>query len=163
MDELNIERLTDLRRVDIAPGFFAITRSARLREVLADVLDLGAAVLAATRGSLLVGYTVDLPFVPIQFDDREWSRRWLVPDPRLEDQILIGEGLVWHWDHEARGLYATECRAQLLALFGNAGFRRYRTDEPEIRSSPYNFLIARSGPRVAEESRLAFEGALFRP
>lgn len=76
-------------------------------------------------------------------------------------EILIGEGLAWHWDAEGRGLALSQCRAALLRLFESAGFRRYRTDEPEVAYSPYNFLIARVGTKVPEESRLAFEAALM--
>jgi hypothetical protein len=50
--EVRIERLVDVGRVDIVPGFFAITRSPQLREMLARVVDLGAVVTAAVHRSL---------------------------------------------------------------------------------------------------------------
>jgi acetoin utilization protein AcuA len=188
---MEIRTLSDPSRVDIAPGFHAVTRSPELRGVLADVLKLGAVVTAALDGAVLVGYAVDLPYVPIVFDGIEVRRRWQrLPDvrelgalevargvrgeglgrrllttalqsPRLDGQIVIGEGLAWHWDAEARGLGLSQCRAALLRLFESTGFRRYRTDEPEVAYSPYNFLVARVGAKVPVDSRLAFEAALM--
>ncbi len=83
LHEVRIERLVDVGRVDIVPGFFAITRSPQLREMLARVLDLGAVVTAAVHRSLLIGYAADLPFLPIVLEHGEWKRRWqLLPDVR---------------------------------------------------------------------------------
>jgi acetoin utilization protein AcuA len=189
--QVRIERLQDPGRIDVPPGFFAVNRSAELREALSRVLDLGAWVTCALHGSVLLGYALDLPFVPVSFDGVPWPRRWdALPDARelgaieiarpyrdlrlghgllaglcdggrLEGQVLIGEGLVWHWDAEARGLGPGECRRRLLALFASAGFRSFRTDEPNIAESPYNFLVARIGSRVPAASRAAFEAALL--
>jgi acetoin utilization protein AcuA len=191
LHEVRIERLVNVGRVDIVPGFFAITRSPQLREMLARVLDLGAVVTAAVHRSLLIGYAADLPFLPIVLEHGEWKRRWqLLPDarelggievarpfrgagiarllleqmvsgPRLDREILIGEGLHWHWDLAARGLDVRQCRARLLALFSAAGFCSHQTDEPEVSSSPWNFLIARIGSRIPPDSRRAFEAALL--
>ncbi|HEY2030119.1 MAG TPA: hypothetical protein VGH20_13020 [Myxococcales bacterium] len=188
---MEIRRLADPSAVDIAPGFCAVTRSPQLRAMLTEVLTLGAVVTAALDGAVLVGYAVDLPYLPIVFDGDEYQRRWqplsdvrelgvlevargvrgaglgrgllagMLEGGRLDRQIVIGEGLAWHWDVEARGLGLSGCRAALLNLFESAGFRRYRTDEPEVAYSPYNFLVARVGPKVPEASRLAFEGALM--
>lgn len=185
------ERLTDLASVDIAPGFFAITRSGGLRERLEKILLLGALITAAVQRSVLVGYVADLPFMPVATVWGELTRRWqsvpdarelgaievarpfraqgigrrllaeLVAGTRLDGNILIAEGLEWHWDLEARGLSSRECRARLLALFSDAGFRRYDTDEAEITYSAANFLLARIGPQVRQQSRLAFESALL--
>ena len=188
---MEIRTLADPSRVDIAPGFHAVTRSPELRRVLAEVLELGAVVTAAIDGAVLVGYAVDLPYVPIVFEGADYPRRWQqLPDVRelgalevargvrsrglghrllagmlqggrLDARIVIGEGLAWHWDAEGRGLGLSECRAALLRLFESADFRRFRTDEPEVAYSPYNFLVARVGPKVPEASRLAFEAALM--
>jgi acetoin utilization protein AcuA len=189
--ELRIEQLKTVQHVDIVPGFFAVTRSGELREMLLRILDLDATVFAALQGSLLVGYTADLSFAPIEYGGTSWARRWQrladvrelgaievargfrghglarrlleaqVAGPRLDGQILIGEGLSWHWDCEGRGLTLSDCRASLLALFRQAGFAKYQTDEPEVSYSLANFLVGRIGPRVPEASRLAFESALF--
>jgi acetoin utilization protein AcuA len=188
---MEIRPLADPSRVDIAPGFCAVTRTPELRAMLTEVLKLGAVVTAALDGAVLVGYVVDLPYLPIVFDGAEWQRRWQkLPDvrelgavevargvrgtglgrsllaaavagPRLDGNILIGEGLAWHWDAEGRGLGLSQCRAALLRLFESTGFRRYRTDEPEVAYSPYNFLVARVGAKVPLDSRLAFEAALM--
>jgi len=190
-DKVHLERLTDLRRVDIAPGFCAITRSDRLRETLERVLRLGAVVTAAVERSILVGYIVDMPFVPIAVAGGEVRRRWqsvpqarelgglevarpyrcmgigrrlllaLSTAERLQASILMAEGFEWHWDLGACSLSATERRRELLALFEGTGFRRYDTDEPEVSHSALNFLVAFIGRRVEQESRHAFEAALF--
>jgi hypothetical protein len=190
-DHIRIERLTDVDRVDVAKGFFAVTPTSGLREVLTHVLGLGAHLVGALDGPVLVGYAVDLPFVPIVFEGMTLTRRWhrlpdarelgaievirslrgrglargllsaLVSGARLDDKILVGEGLSWHWDHEATGLSLHDCRAHLLSLFLAAGFRKYDTDEPEIRHSPDNFLVARVGPATPADSKAAFEAALI--
>ncbi|HEX4385668.1 MAG TPA: hypothetical protein VH083_22060 [Myxococcales bacterium] len=188
---VRVERLEDVSRVDIAKGFCAVTRSAELREMLLRILELDAVVFAALEGSVLVGYTADLSFLPIAFGGGLIERRWQrvpcarelgaievarscratgvarellaaqVAGGRLDEQILIGEGLCWHWDNEGRGLSVSECRARLLRLFANAGFGKYQTDEPEVSYSLSNFLVARVGSRVPSESVAAFEAALF--
>jgi hypothetical protein len=188
---VRVERLREVSRVDIAPGFCAVTRSAELRELLLRILELDAVVFAALEGSVLVGYTADLSFLPIEFCGGFLERRWQrvpgarelgaievarscratgvarallaaqISNGRLDQQILIGEGFCWHWDNEARGLSVSECRARLLTLFANAGFGEYATDEPEVSYSLNNFLVARIGPRVPAANVAAFEAALF--
>jgi hypothetical protein len=188
---VHIEHVTDVSRLDVAKGFCAITPTDGLRRVLTDVLGLGAHVVAAVDGSVLVGYAVDLPFLPIVFEGAVLPRRWqrlpdarelgaievirplrgtglarallaaMVSGGRLDDKIVLAEGLSWHWDHEASGLSSRDCRARLLSLFLGAGFRKYATDEPEIRQSPDNFLVARVGPAAPPASRAAFEAALM--
>jgi GNAT superfamily N-acetyltransferase len=188
---LRIERLTDPGKVDIAPDFFAITRSGELREMLARILELDSFVVAAVRDSVMLGYAVDLPYVAIEFEGMIIKRRWhdlpdvrelgaievargsrekglakklleaLAENERLENKIVIGEGLMWHWDYEARGVSVSQCRAQLLSLFASANYRNYRTNEPEVSFSPLNFLMARVGSKVTAASRKAFESALM--
>jgi acetoin utilization protein AcuA len=190
MSDVRIKRVTDLRQVDVAPGFFAITRTDRLREAFDDVLGIGAVITAAIDRSVVIGYAIDLPFVPIAIEGGELKRRWQsVPDahelgaievarpfrgsgigrrlldevvaqPQLDGRILIAEGLEWHWDLEAFHVSAGERRERLLALFSGAGFQRYDTDETEVAYSEPNFLAARVGPAVSEESRRAFQAAL---
>jgi GNAT superfamily N-acetyltransferase len=194
VDDVRIERFTcaaDLARVDVAPGFAAITPSAGLRTVLAGVLEDGGVVTAAMRRSILIGYVADLPFLPIAFEGAQIRRRWLglpdarelgglevarpfrgtglahrlltglVSEARLDRIILIGEALAWHWDADTGRKSIWEHRDELLRLLETAGFRRWQTDEPEIKYSPANFLFARIGPVASEESRRAFEKALF--
>jgi GNAT superfamily N-acetyltransferase len=192
--EVRIERLTsaaELARFDVAPGFAAISSSANLRTVLADVFAAGGVVNAALRGSILVGYTADLPFLPIPFGGGQIIRRWqglpdarelgglevarpfrgaaiaqrllagLVSDARLDRIILIGEALAWHWDADTGQQSIWEHRDDLLRLLERAGFRRWETDEAEIKYSPANFLFARIGPLTSDASRRAFEKALM--
>jgi GNAT superfamily N-acetyltransferase len=188
---MEIARLTDLSNLDIAPDFFAIHRSAEVREALSKLFALDAYLVGAIDRSVLVGYAVDLPFLPIEFEGEKIERRWnrlpdarelgaieiarqcrsrgvarellagLAENGRLETKIVVGEGLMWHWDYESRGLNASECRARLLSMFAGAGYRRFRTNEPEIAFSPYNFLVARIGRQVSKSSLGAFEAALI--
>lgn len=189
MDDVRFIRLGDVSGVDIAPGFVAITRTAHLREALARILAGGGAIFAALQGSLLIGYAADAPVAPVDGGGK-WSRRWealrdvregaievargfrnagvarrllaeVTSTSRLDDAILIGEALVWHWDLKGVGSSANVYRTRLLALLCAAGFRRYETDETEISASEHNFLVARIGPRVSDYSRRAFEAALF--
>ena len=194
MDELHIEQLGSrafLRGISIADGFAAITPSPRLHGVLADVLAEGGVITAALRGSMLVGYVADLPFVPIPLWRGELRRRWqdvpsarevggievarpfrrgriaqrllgaIVGDGRLDASILIAEGFHSHWDVDHRSVSVWDARAQLIRLFQTAGFARHDTDEPEVSESPANFLAARIGPRVPELHRAAFLHARF--
>jgi len=194
VNDVRIERFTsaaELARFDVTPGFAAITPSADLRKVLAAVLQAGGVVNAALRRSILVGYTADLPFLPIPFDGGQIIRRWqrlpdvrelgglevakpfrgagiaqrllagLVSDARLDRIVLIGEALEWHWDADIGRQSIWEYRDELSRLLETAGFRRWETDEPEIKYSPANFLFARIGPRTSDASRRAFDQALI--
>lgn len=194
MEDVRIDRLTsagDLARLDVTPGFAAITPSKDLRAVLARVLEAGGVVNAALRRSILIGYTADLPFLPIPFQGGQITRRWqglpdareigglevarpfrgagiaqrllagLVSDARLDRIVLIGEALQWHWDADTGRQSIWEYRDELLRLLERAGFRRWETDEPEIQYSPANFLFARIGPLTSEVSRRAFQTALM--
>lgn len=180
-----------LSSLAIAPGFAAVVKSERVGEVLGQVLAIGGDVTAAVAAGQLVGYVTIAPFVPIRWAGRTYHRRWerlpgghelgsievsrvwrgrrlgerlvlaAVADGSLDHTIVLSEELSWHWDEEELGLTKREYRAMLQRLLAKAGFREFKTDEPNVRSDPYNMLMARIGPLVPEDERARFTALLF--
>ena len=66
----------------------------------------------------------------------------------LDDLIIIGMGLSWHWDTDGLGLTPFAYRAMLARLFAHYGFTEYLTSERNIRMDPANIFLARLGRRV---------------
>ena len=69
----------------------------------------------------------------------------------LEEQLLLGLGLSWHWDYTGLGITPFHYREMIARLFAAHGFSEYLTSEPNIRMDPANILVARLGSRLAEE------------
>jgi GNAT superfamily N-acetyltransferase len=67
----------------------------------------------------------------------------------LEDLIIIGMGLSWHWDTDGLGLTRFAYRALIERLFTHYGFAEYLTSEQNIRMDPANIFLARLGRGVA--------------
>jgi acetoin utilization protein AcuA len=82
-------------------------------------------------------------------------------DPVIEDLIIIAAGMAEYWDTDGAGLTTANYRAMLASMFFPRGFRRYKTDEPDMASYTGNFLVARIGSRVPPERVRAFEDSLF--
>jgi hypothetical protein len=70
----------------------------------------------------------------------------------LEEYLILGLGLSWHWDYEGLGITRFRYREMIARLFAAHGFAGYLTSEPNIRMDPANILVARLGSRLAEES-----------
>ena len=70
----------------------------------------------------------------------------------LEEYLILGLGLSWHWDMEGLGISRYRYREMIAQLFAAHGFAEYLTSEPNIRMDPANILVARLGNRLAEES-----------
>jgi len=70
----------------------------------------------------------------------------------LEEYLILGLGLSWHWDYEGLGISRFHYRELIGRLFAAHGFAEYLTSEPNIRMDPANILVARLGNRLAEES-----------
>ncbi len=79
----------------------------------------------------------------------------------LEEYIILGLGLSWHWDYEGLGMSRFHYREMIARLFATHGFAEYLTSEPNIRMDPANILVARLGSRLAEESMNRFFQRLF--
>jgi acetoin utilization protein AcuA len=74
----------------------------------------------------------------------------------LEEYLVLGLGLSWHWDYEGLGISRFHYREMIARLFAAHGFAEYLTSEPNIRMDPANILVARIGSRLAEESMNRF-------
>jgi GNAT superfamily N-acetyltransferase len=74
----------------------------------------------------------------------------------VEEHLILGLGLSWHWDYEGLGITRFHYRELIARLFAAHGFTEYLTSEPNIRMDPANILVARLGSRLAEESMHRF-------
>ena len=70
----------------------------------------------------------------------------------LEECLIIGLGLSWHWDYAGLGITPFHYRELIARLFAAHGFSEYLTSEPNIRMDPANILVARLGNRLTEEN-----------
>jgi GNAT superfamily N-acetyltransferase len=70
----------------------------------------------------------------------------------LEEYLILGLGLSWHWDYEGLGITRFHYRELIARLFAAHGFTEYLTSEPNIRMDPANILVARLGSRLPPES-----------
>lgn len=74
----------------------------------------------------------------------------------LEDLIIIGLGLSWHWDIEGLGLTPFAYRAMIAQLFAQYRFAEYLTTEGNIRMDPANIFLARIGKRTSSTIQSEF-------
>jgi GNAT superfamily N-acetyltransferase len=79
----------------------------------------------------------------------------------VEEYLIIGLGLSWHWDYEGLGMSRFHYREMIARLFAAHGFAEYLTSEPNIRMDPANILVVRLGRRLgAEQVNRFFERLL---
>lgn len=185
-DRCTPERLQALR---MAPdlGIFWHAQPELQHEALVKIaaLDRGHVVAAYQPDGTIVGFVAVHPPADfsrwgklqmaelIELGGIEVSRAWrqcgvarrllqaLFDTGDYEDQIVITEALRWCWDLDESGLNVTQYRQMLLRLFGQFGFERYLTDDPEIARFPGNALAARIGSRTRPECVARFQNALF--
>jgi acetoin utilization protein AcuA len=74
----------------------------------------------------------------------------------LEEYLILGLGLSWHWDYEGLGISRFHYRELIARLFAAHGFVEYLTSEPNIRMDPANILVARLGSRFEGENMKRF-------
>jgi GNAT superfamily N-acetyltransferase len=74
----------------------------------------------------------------------------------LEECLIVGLGLSWHWDYQGLGMTRFHYREMIARLFAAHGFAEYLTSEPNIRMDPANILVARLGSRLPQESMNRF-------
>jgi GNAT superfamily N-acetyltransferase len=79
----------------------------------------------------------------------------------LEEKLIVGLGLSWHWDYTGLGMSRFNYRDLIARLFAAHGFAEYLTSEPNIRMDPANILVARLGRCLADESLNRFFERLF--
>lgn len=70
----------------------------------------------------------------------------------LEEYLILGMGLFWHWDYQRLALSRFGYRAMLAHLVAAHGFVEYPTSEPNIRMDPANILLARLGSHLDKEN-----------
>jgi acetoin utilization protein AcuA len=70
----------------------------------------------------------------------------------LEEYLIVGLGLSWHWDYAGLGITPFHYRELISRLFAAHGFSEYLTSEPNILMDPANILVARLGNRLTEEN-----------
>lgn len=70
----------------------------------------------------------------------------------VEECLVIGLGLSWHWDYAGLGITRFQYRELIAGLFATHGFTEYLTSESNIRMDPANILVARLGNRLTEEN-----------
>lgn len=85
----------------------------------------------------------------------------ILADEFVESKIFFLTGYAWHWDTDQTGLSAYAYRNVLVRLFRPFGFQVYLTNNPEIRMSSANVLMARIGHRVTPYQRERFQNMLF--
>jgi GNAT superfamily N-acetyltransferase len=74
----------------------------------------------------------------------------------LEEYLILGLGLSWHWDYEGLGTTRFHYRKMIARLFEAHGFDEYLTSEPNIRMDPANILVARLGKHLDHENMNRF-------
>lgn len=79
----------------------------------------------------------------------------------LENLIIIGMGLSWHWDIGGLGLTRFAYRAMIEQLFAEYGFAEYSTCEENIRMDPANIFLARLGRHVTAAATSQFYNQLL--
>ncbi len=72
-------------------------------------------------------------------------------DEVVEELIILGLGLRWHWDTEGLGLHPFRYRTLLARAAAVYGFSEYHTGEPNINDDPANILLARIGRGVNQQ------------
>lgn len=83
-------------------------------------------------------------------------------DTVLEQWIILGLGLSWHWDLEGTGLSPFDYRKFLAEQSASYGFAEYMASEPNLTMSPANILLARIGSNVSLENINQFFSCLLR-
>ena len=86
----------------------------------------------------------------------------LLDGENIEDLILLGFGLSWHWDLAGLQLTRLRYRAMLTDFLACYGFMDCPTNEENICMDPYNVLLARIGTHVPLEDTIQFYNELFR-
>ena len=79
----------------------------------------------------------------------------------IEDLILVGFGLCWHWDTVGLGLTRATYRSMLTTFLASSGFVDCPTTEGNLCLDPFNVLFARLGTHVSPKMTIQFYNSLF--
>ena len=85
----------------------------------------------------------------------------ILADEFIETKVFFLTGYSWHWDTDQTGLSIYAYRNMLVRLFRPFGFQVYLTNNPEIRMSSANVLMARIGRYITAQQRERFQKILF--
>lgn len=121
------------------------------------------APLHGWRGVLTNAYEIACE-VSSAFRRKEIARRLLtlvLETEGVEDLILVGFGLSWHWDTVGLGLTRAAYRSMLTTFLASYGFVDCPTTEGNICLDPSNVLFARLGTQVSPERTIQFYNSLF--
>lgn len=75
----------------------------------------------------------------------------------FEEYIVIACEFQQHWDLQGTRMNAWNYQRMLSRLYGSAGFKKRRTDDPDILEHPANMLLVRFGSKVNNAYIKAFE------
>ena len=100
---------------------------------------------------------------------RNWRRlgiaqamiKTILADEFIESKIFFLTGYSWHWDTDQTGLSVYAYRNLLVRLFQPFGFQVYLTNNPEIKMSSANVLMARVGRHLGTKHKERFQKMLF--
>jgi len=164
-------------------GEDSVTRTKEL--LLGAAMNEGFHPYVAMWENTVVGYVNIIPPNPstrwgklgvpgiLELDSMEVAREWrglgvmsallrfIFEGGEHDARVVFSTEYTWHWDVEGSGLDKEEYRKRLLGVLGNAGFREYWTDEPNVRMDPDNAFTARIGADVDESLRTAFLLSLY--
>ncbi|MEW6623778.1 MAG: GNAT family N-acetyltransferase [Bacillota bacterium] len=76
---------------------------------------------------------------------------------RFEDNIIITNEFVWHWDLKTTGLTVWQYRSLMEKLFNAVGFVTCATDDPDIMSHAANIFSVKIGQNVSSEAVNKFQ------
>jgi len=85
----------------------------------------------------------------------------ILADEFIESKIFFLTGYSWHWDTDQTGLSVYAYRNLLVRLFRPFGFQVYLTNNPEIKMSSANVLMARVGRHLGTKHKERFQKMLF--
>ena len=85
----------------------------------------------------------------------------ILVDEFIESKIFFLTGYSWHWDTDQTGLSVYAYRNLLVRLFRPFGFQVYLTNNPEIKMSSANVLMARVGRHLGTKHKERFQKMLF--
>ena len=75
----------------------------------------------------------------------------------LEEYVVIACEFQQHWDLRGTKMNVWNYQRMLSRLYGSVGFKKRRTDDPDILEHPANMLLVRFGSKVNDAYVRAFE------
>jgi len=142
-------------------------------------------VLALSENNYIIGYAVlaypdprdrwaDLgPGIMMEITVIEVCRSWrtfkiapgllemVVGHPQVEEKIVYMVGYSWTWDLNGIRKTAQQYRQMLINLFKPHGFKKFRTNEPNICLKSENLFMCRVGNNIGQVIRDRFKWLRF--